>query len=191
MMELLEEVDRARKLLDFALECEGVCRAKLIHTRNIVVDERVRFQCGHSGCREYGRRLMCPPYNPGVEEFRRVLSGYFMAMLLQVEGSITGENWEPETDALALKLHDAVYRLEKKAFSLGFPFAAGFIGGPCKLCGECPGVRNPQTGCISREKARPSMEGMGIDVIATCKNAGMDIEFSPGKVVWTGMLLLS
>jgi predicted metal-binding protein len=101
------------------------------------------------------------------------------------------ENWEPETDQWALRLHDIIYKLEKKAFSLGFPFAAGLIGGSCKLCQECPGEKDSNAKCIQREKARPSMEAMGIDVLSTCKNAGIEVEFSPEKVIWSGMILLA
>lgn len=188
-MELLEKMEKAKELLDFALKIQEISRAKLIQTKDVVVDERVRFQCSFSGCREYGKRLMCPPNTPEVEDFRKLLFRYFMAMLVQVEGTLTDkENWLPETDELTLKLHEAVYKIEKKAFSLGFPFAAGLIGGPCKLCDKCAGLQNST--CIHREKARPSMEGLGIDVMATCKNAGWDLAFSPDKVVWTGLVLL-
>jgi len=188
-MELLEKMEKAKELLDFALNTQGLSRAKLIQVKDVVVDERVRFQCSYSGCREYGKRLMCPPNTPEVEDFKKILSRYFMALLIQFEGKITDrENWLPETDAAALKLHEAVYKIEKKAFSLGFPFAAGLIGGPCKLCDKCEGLQTST--CIHREKARPSMEGLGIDVMATCKNAGYEMAFSLEKVVWTGLILL-
>lgn len=188
-MELLEKLQKAKELLDFALNTDGIYRAKLIEVRNVVVDERVRFQCSYSGCREYGKRLMCPPHTPEVEDFKKVLSRYFMALLVQLQNPITDqENWLPETDAAALKLHEAVYKIEKKAFSMGFPFAAGLIGGSCKLCNTCAVAEGD--GCIHREKARPSMEGLGIDVLATCKNAGYEVMFSPDRVVWTGLILL-
>lgn len=181
-MDFLQKIENAKKVLEFAKSCEGVFKVKLIETRNIAVDERVRFQCSHSGCREYGKRLMCPPYVPEVEEFKKVLSNYIIGLLISVKGN------PEDVFRLAGLLHEAVYSTEKKAFSLGFPFAAGLIGGPCNLCEKCPTGENAK--CIKREKARPSMEAMGIDVLKTCKNAGMDMEFKEGEVTWTGLLLL-
>jgi predicted metal-binding protein len=188
-MRLLEKFKEAEKLLEFAKNCEGVARVELISARDVVVDERVRFQCSHSGCREYGKRFMCPPYVPDVDEFRKLVSKYFMAVILQVEGQTAGDDAENEAKRLALLLHEAVYKTEKKAFSSGFHFAAGFIGGPCILCERCPAAGGHGY-CVQREKARPSMEAMGIDVFKTCENAGLEFAFTPGKVVWTGMVLL-
>ena len=181
-MDLMTKLENAKKVLDYARGLEKVFAVKLIETRDIVVDERVRFQCSHSGCREYGKRLMCPPYVPEVNDFKKVLSNYIMGILISVKGS------SEDVFRLAGLLHDAVYSTEKKAFSMGFPFAAGLIGGPCSLCEKCPTGENAK--CIKREKARPSMEAMGIDVIKTCKKVGMEIEFKEEEVTWTGLVLL-
>lgn len=191
-MEFLDQIENAKKLKDEAMGFQGVYRAKLIHVKDIAIDDRVRFQCCFSGCRDYGKKLMCPPKTPSVDEFRKVLAKYYMGLLVQVEGKIIDRNnWEPETDQFALKLHDIIYKLEKKAFSYGFPFAAGLIGGSCKLCEMCPGEKDLNAQCIKREKARPSMEAMGIDVMTTCKNTGMNVTFSPEKIVWTGLVLIN
>ena len=191
-MDLLLEIEKAKELNAFAESFEYDISSKLIHTRDIVVDERVRYQCSYSGCREYGKRLMCPPHTLSVDGFKRVLDRYYLALLLQLKGPIKdNDNWEPETYSWGLKLHEVVYKLEKKAFALGFPFAAGLIGGHCKLCDKCPVERDINASCLHRERARPSMEAMGIDVLSTCKKVGMEIVFVPGEVVWTGLILLA
>ncbi|NLZ54495.1 MAG: DUF2284 domain-containing protein [Thermoanaerobacteraceae bacterium] len=191
-MDLLVEIEKAKELKIFAESFEDNTSAKLIHTREIVVDERVRYQCSYSGCREYGKRLMCPPHTPSVDEFKKVLIRYYMALIVQLTGPIKDkDNWEPETNRWALRLHDIVYKLEKKAFALGFPFAAGLIGGSCKLCTKCPVESDNNARCLHREKARPSMEAMGIDVLSTCKKVGLEVAFMPDEVVWTGLVLLA
>lgn len=190
-MNILVEIEKARELKKMALSFDDV-GAKLIHARDIVIDKRVRFQCSHSGCREYNRRLMCPPHTLDVDEFRRVLSCYYIALMVQLKGDVKNkDNWEVETDHWALRLHDIIYKLEKKAFALGFPFSAGLIGGSCKLCNECPGEKESNAKCLYAEKARPSMEAMGIDVLTTCKKVDMKVEFSPEEVIWTGLVLLA
>lgn len=191
-MDFIEQVDKAKELRDIALKEEGIWKAKIIRTCDIVTDHRVRYKCRHAGCRVYGKNFMCPPYAIDVEEFQKVLSGYYMAMIVQLKGKIKSEqNWEPESDAWALKLHDIIYRLEKKAFSLGFPFAAGLIGGNCKLCDPCFAAKGTGTSCRYPEKARPSLEALGGDVMATCVNVGMPLEFNSVEVLWTGFVLLA
>ena len=71
-----------------------------------------------------------------------------------------------------------------------FVCAAALSAGCCPLCDECVGP-DPKERCRHPFVARPSMEAVGIDVVATAANAGMDIEFPPrGKAVWTGLLLI-
>lgn len=87
-------------------------------------------------------------------------------------------------------MHHIVNQVEKAAYDMGFRFAAGFIGGACRLCPECVGVGS-QTPCRYPYRARPSMEAMGIDVCATLANVGLAIEFPPKKeVLWTGLILV-
>jgi predicted metal-binding protein len=56
------------------------------------------------------------------------------------------------------------------------------------FCGKCVGTGGK---CIHPFSARPSMEAMGIDVVATLENAGKNLEFPvKDKVQWWGLLLV-
>lgn len=188
----LDEIEKAKMLQSKALDYNEICYATLLHTRDVVINERVRFKCSYSGCSEYGNRLMCPPYIPKVREFKEILSCYYMALLVQLEADIANTK-DPIKKAYeyAKKLNLIICELEKEAFNLGFCFSSGLIGGSCKLCKVCPVKDNPSAKCINPQKARPSMEGLGIDVMGTCKNLGIDISFSTDKVVWTGLVLIN
>ena len=59
-------------LKDLALEL-GAAEAKIIPADEIVVENRVVLKC-RVGCKEFGKTLMCPPYAPSVDEFRKSLS---------------------------------------------------------------------------------------------------------------------
>ena len=79
--------------------------------------------------------------------------------------------------------------LEKKAFLKGFYKALAFGAGHCPICDKCPGEGT----CRHPEKARPSMEGSGIDVYGTAKNAGINlhpVKDSRQYVKYIGLLLL-
>jgi len=166
----------------------GATDVKLINTADVFVDERVRLKCQVPRCDSYSQNLMCPPYVPSVAEFRTQLSLFSRALLLQISANI--EKASNDVYAPANKLHDLVNRGEKAAFEAGFRFATGLIGGCCRLCEDCVIVTG-STKCRFPFKARPSMEAMGIDVVATTGKAGCAVTFPlNGKVIWTGLILI-
>lgn len=79
--------------------------------------------------------------------------------------------------------------LEAEAFGLGFRFAAAFGGGECVLCDSCVGSSGRP--CPRPFTARPSMEAVGIDVVATAAAAGLPINLTQvDRPMWTGLLLI-
>jgi predicted metal-binding protein len=188
-----------------AAKARGASSAKIIPSRDIHVDKRVRLKCLVPRCSSYGRHLLCPPNLMPVDEFKEILDCYASALLLQVEADVDSidksdkhldsdvcEEIEKATDSREwqLKMLLLVNAIEAIAFKMGFYLAAGLSGGECCLCGECV---SPQSGkpCKHPFEARPSMEAMGIDVIKTCKKAGMPVSLSSkNKVRWTGLVLL-
>jgi predicted metal-binding protein len=65
-----------------------------------------------------------------------------------------------------------VAELERTAFLDGHYKALGLGDGPCRLCKECALAGD----CRHPELARPSMESCGIDVYATARNSGIELE---------------
>jgi len=68
-----------------------VTEAAIIKAGNIVVDERVVLKCRNPPCEHYGRNLMCPPFAPTPEQFRRCLKKYKWGVLIEVEETIPKE----------------------------------------------------------------------------------------------------
>ncbi len=172
-------------------ESEGAVNVKIISARDVVVDERTRLKCQVPLCPHYNRALLCPPHVPPVSWFKSVLDRYERVLLLQVRAPV-GEGVSDQEEVLqgAVKLHRIVNKVERAAYNLGFRFAAGLIGGHCRLCPECVGVHS-NLPCRHPYEARPSMEAMGIDVGETLSKVGLTLKFPPEKeVFWTGMVLL-
>lgn len=166
----------------------GATAAKLIPIPSVVIDERVRLKCLVPICGKYNQNLMCPPNLPSVEEFRRVIRKYSKALFVQLAYEKRATLSKAAARRNALQLHYVIHELEKRAFVLGFPLAAGLIGGSCKLCRKCVGPGYP---CRHPLMARPSMEGMGIDVIQTAKKVGFPFDFSSGhSFFWNGLVLI-
>ena len=79
--------------------------------------------------------------------------------------------------------------LEAEAFKMGYRFAAAFAGGDCVLCDVCAGVDGQP--CKHPFEARPSMEAVGLDVVATAEAAGLVVELPADEHPrWTGLLLI-
>ncbi len=184
---------------------KGASAAKIIPARDVFVDERARLKCLVPLCSSYGNRLLCPPGLMPVKEFKETLGLYHNALLVQIEANFDSsdksrrrldgplcDKIESDTDASGwqLKLLRLVGGCEATAFKMGFRFAAGLSGGDCCLCDDCVGAGSDAR-CRHPFEARPSMEAMGIDVIRTCKKAGMPVLLSSKtKVRWTGLVLL-
>ena len=145
----------------------GADAATVMAADGVVAAEWVRMKCLW-GCDEPGVRRTCPPNLPPVETTRRLIGEYSRAVLLEVGPIVGAEAGDPESR----RLNDAALALERDLFLAGH-FKAWMLGaGPCDLCDAC--ARGKE--CPTPEKARPSMEGCGIDVFTTVRNAGRTIE---------------
>lgn len=183
----------------------GATHAKAIPARDIFVDERVRLKCTIPLCQNFGRHLMCPPNLISLDDFRRALKAYRLALLVQLEADVGSEDksrrrldgklagqLQKKTGAheMEKRLHAIVSDLEAMAFKNGFYLAAGLIGSECLLCEKCVGQSSNEA-CRHPFQARPSMQAVGIDVIKTSRKAGLPVILSSRtKVRWTGLLLL-
>lgn len=188
-------MDLFRQLIEIAME-RGATEAKIVPVHDIILDERVILKCQVPLCKEYGNHLLCPPNSPSLAQFREALKKYSNALLIQIRtpadqlGSKSEEGRKKAIYAPANELHEIVNAVEKAAQELGFTFAAGFIGGACKLCDPCVGVKSGKP-CKYPFKARPSMEAVGIDVHRTAQRAGRVFSFDIEKeIVWNGLVLV-
>ena len=68
-------------LTDLALEL-GASETKVVTTNEVIVENRVVLKC-RVGCKHYGKTLMCPPYSPSVEDFRKILNEYSYVLLFK------------------------------------------------------------------------------------------------------------
>jgi len=186
----------------------GAQNAKLIPANKVVLDPRVRMKCSIPLCASYNNNLMCPPYVIDPEDFKEALSRYKHALVVQffidikeseikmkfkskqLQDLVQSDVYLDAMRKHALKMEELLGKLEKDALYMGYRFATALAGGSCKLCDECVAVTGGKK-CRHPFKARPSMEAVGIDVVATAENAGIPVEFPAAeRPVWTGLLLV-
>jgi predicted metal-binding protein len=186
----------------------GASRAAPVPAAAVVVDNRVNLKCRVPLCSGYGHNLMCPPSVMAADETRGVLRKYDDALVVQldipltqdcVDGQLDGRTHaEAKSDGAQLEgLRESqnafahlMTDLERAAFKLGYRYAAAFSGGECVLCDECVGRASGEQ-CRHPFEARPSMEAVGIDVVATAEAAGLSVELpAEDHPTWTGLLLI-
>lgn len=176
----------------------GASDARVISSNDIFVENRVILKC-KSGCITYGTRLTCPPYVPTPDEFRKILTEYHYALLVQFTSTASTKpevicslyknmldnKVDPqEKEAAASFMNEYVQgnterlevmlELEKIAFNAGFTFAIALVNGSCRLCETC----NLKTGkCLHPTRARIPEHALGINMKKTAEHAGMPIQF--------------
>ncbi len=166
------------------------------------------MKCRVPLCAHYGHNLMCPPNVMEPAETSGVLRKYSDALVVQGEIPVTQRDVDETCDGLPYAeahgqmdglgaLRDSqndfaslMSALETDAFKMGYRYATAFSGGDCVLCEECVGLGSGES-CRHPFAARPSMEAVGIDVVATAEAAGLSVELpAEDHPCWTGLLLI-
>jgi predicted metal-binding protein len=160
---------KQRQELEALFEQQGYSDYRWIAALDIIVAEWVRFKCMF-GCDSYGQKGACPPNVPSVEECRRFFSGYESAAVFhfpkQLDDPDSRHRWSAGVNRKLLELERAV-------FLAGYRKAFLLFMDECGLCADCPGTR---LDCRDKKSARPSPEGLAVDVFATVRGLGYPIE---------------
>ena len=159
----------------------GASKAEVILAQWVKVDERVRLKCMVPPCPNYGRCGYCPPYTPEPEFMRKAFSQFNWAVLFNIdvptEYFADIERYYPHGKEHQMKTDEVAAMVETLAFADGYRFAMGFGAGGCRdtLCngGLCQMLDSGR--CRFILKARPSMEGVGIDVFGLVAKVGWEI----------------
>ncbi|MGM0365114.1 MAG: DUF2284 domain-containing protein [Actinomycetota bacterium] len=169
------------RYLEFALAA-GADESRLIPARQVVVDERVRLKCMVPRCHLYASSPNCPPYTPDIGTMRKVIARYRWAVLVKndvvpVEDFSDQKKWLKGHEKHQRKIHDIVGAVESRAYNDGYYFSTGFAAGGCKtaLCSGLVCQFLDSGRCRFPLKARPSMEGAGIDAFRLAVRAGWDV----------------
>lgn len=141
----------------------GADEAKIIRADNIVTAEWVRMKC-QFGCSGFNKRHNCPPRTPTPETTRRMVSEYRKALIYTYS--------RPLNLTVRRRMARLLVAIERAAFLEGRYKAFGMGAGSCRFCNRCDTSRL----CRFPELVRPSMEGCGVDVYATCRNSGIELE---------------
>lgn len=150
-------------------------------------EERIRQLCQENKCGNYRNHYMCPPYVGSLSAIRKRLRGFRSGLLLQYGRTIDVRNDLFGVRQAKLDFHEMVLRMETHLCGEEKRDLWSMIGGDCSLCDACL-VRLHQP-CPYPERARTSLESIGIDVLSLLDRFGLDNSFKPDKITWTGCIL--
>lgn len=153
----------------------------------MIPEERIRGFCRENKCGHYGNSYMCPPYVGSLEEIKVRLKRFRRGLLLQYVKDIDVRGDKEGVRRTKIDFHRKILQMEKFLKKEGIDEMWGIIGGNCELCDIC-GAKNNEP-CLYPDKARTSLEGIGIDVLGLLDTFNLDTNFYTDKIMWTGCIL--
>jgi predicted metal-binding protein len=160
---------QSREVLETLFERRGYADYRWIDPKEVVVAQWVRMKCTF-GCDSYGRNAACPPNTPTVDQCRCFFDEYEAGVILHFSRAV--EQPEDRYD-WTREVNKRLLELERAVFMLGYEKAFLLFMDCCRLCAECAGTREA---CKQPVAARPSPEGMAVDVFSTVRRYGYPIE---------------
>ena len=139
-----------------------------VDPKEIVVAQWVRLKC-QFGCDSYGRNASCPPNTPPLADCRAFFGEYRLGAVFHVSRRFDDSE---ERHAWSRTANRALVELEEAVCTANHPKAFMMFLDNCNLCRECANTRSH---CRNKKLARPSPEGMGMDVSATVAKYGYTI----------------
>ncbi len=166
-----------QKTLEF-----GASMAEIIPSAWVKVDERVRLKCAVPLCPLFGSNIYCPPHGFEPEFMRKALAEYSWAILYALD-VIPVEHFadRPVERQFAIQWTkrnmEIAAKVETLAFGKGYYLALGLCQFNCLrvLCKQERCLVLSGDRCPFPLKARPSMEGVGIDVYGLVTKVGWEI----------------
>lgn len=177
----------SNELQQKVLEC-GAFKAAYIRTKDIVLSKDFRRICEANQCGNYGNCWMCPPEIGEIDVLMAQVQSYPGTIVYQSIG-ILEDSFDMEGMFEAGRRHALLSQQIQAAIKplLQKPFLHLSCG--CHLCKSC--AKRTGEPCRQPEKALPSLEGYGIDVYNTAKNAQLKYNNGQNTITYFGMVLFA
>ena len=158
---------------------------KVIGTSVIPFSPAVVEACARNACGMYGKRWTCPPGVGTLQELEKRIKAYPLAVVFtckyDIEDPFDFEGMR-EGQHRAKQVFSAVTEEMRAA---GEAFLALGNGG-CSLCETCT---YPDAPCRFPDRALPSVEACGINVMQLAKEIGVRYNNGPNTVTYFSMIL--
>ncbi|UCD09205.1 MAG: DUF2284 domain-containing protein [Dehalococcoidales bacterium] len=153
----------------------------------LVPEERIRSYCEENKCGNYGKNYTCPPNAGSLDEICERLKNYKHGYLFQYSEKMDlKKDWKQLVKSKD-DFHKMILEIEDYLKKEGIIEIWGLIGGNCGLCETCAIQKDKP--CCHPDKARMSLEAIGIDVVGLLDKLELDSKFHVDRITWTGCVL--
>jgi len=155
---------------------------------SIRIDQAVRNLCRQNACGQYGKNHMCPPAIKDIEEWKKEILSYKNGVIVtKVYQTKNSFDMEAMFEGMA-DFQKTLVRL-KEDLRDEFPEKRFlFLGaGSCSICKTCTYPEGEP--CRFPEKAFPSIEACGMDVMSLSKSAGVKYNNGRNTITYIGVIL--
>lgn len=154
----------------------------------IILDPAVRNMCKQNTCGQYGKNHMCPPAIKGIDEWEQEIKSYKKGVIITKMYPLEKKY---DMKAMFQGIADFKKTLTRFKQDLEDQFQDEkflFLGaGSCRICEKCSYLDDEP--CRFPEKAYPSLEACGIDVMSLSKSAGVKYNNGEKTVTYIGAVL--
>jgi predicted metal-binding protein len=158
---------------------------KLIETNEIPFSQAVIDMCKANRCGKYGTCWTCPPGVGNLDELESKIKSYKTACVFtckyDLEDSFDFEGMIEGQKSAKRVLQNIIEQLQadgEKFMALG-----------CEGCGLCEKCTYPDAPCRFPEKAVPSVEACGINVVELAKKSGINYNNGADTVTYFCVIL--
>jgi len=159
-----------KEMLSYVRKTFPLIEGKKITPDGLIFEERVKMNCFY--CGKYNANWRCPPKITQID-YKKMLSEYKNIALIYVRISFSEMDYSTVRNDSSIYLHRALLLCEKWLYQKNNVMALSFIGGSCKLCKNgCAPEK-----CANPYQSRSPMEALGINVVKTAEQFGIQISF--------------
>ena len=140
-----------------------------IDAYDIPISEEILEYCKANQCGKYNTCWTCPPAIPNIEKMKELYGKYSKALVYNIVYTLEDSfDWEGMLKALK-DSNQIANRLIEHLNSLKLDFKA-LKSGSCDICDKCTYPNNP---CRHPDRAFPTLEAYGINVMQLAKTFNM------------------
>ena len=162
-----------------------ICQYQIFSTDVIPFSPAVVEACRRNACGRYGTTWTCPPGVGTLEELERRIKAYSTALLISFKYDLE--------DSFDYEGMQEGHRRAKEAFAsiTDAMRAAGesFLSLGNEGCGLCERCTYPDAPCRFPDRASPSIEADGVNVMQLAKLVGMRYNNGPNTITYFCMIL--
>lgn len=156
----------------------------MIKPSKLIFEERVRMSCFN--CGKYYTNWKCPGNMPQNIDYRKMVCEFENGAFVYVKIPLSNERFEDIRAESSIMLHKAILDMEKYLWEHNIAMVLSFIGGSCKLCKNGCGAES----CNNPYKSRSPVEAIGVNVVKSAAEYGIDVLFPPGDYMMRLGLIL-